>query len=219
MKKIVSILTVLLGLSPAFAADIKIDKENPLNITAKSVTGNSKTKEVIYKGNVVMKHSGNILKAEKLTLVPGGNKITAEENVYFWSESKQVEITGGYTEYLKDTGQLLMKENAVLFVTDKDGTKTDIRGDSVDVLNGGERAVVSGSVVIKRENIIIHCGNADYNKIQDSIVLEGSPDVKKGSNTYKGEKISIFIKQRKLIADKNVTARIYPEEKKNADKN
>ncbi|MFH1073998.1 MAG: LptA/OstA family protein [Candidatus Firestonebacteria bacterium] len=219
MKKTVAVLVIFAGIIPVLAAEMKINKETPLAITAKSVTGNSKTKEVTYKGNVVLKHSGNILKAEKLVLLPGGNKIVAEQNVFFWSGSKQVEITGGYTEYLKDTEQLLMKKDAVLFMTDKDGVKTDIRGDVVDVLNGGERAVVSGSVKIKRDDILINCGNADYDKIQDIIILEGKPEVKKGFNTYKGEKILIFIKQRKLIADENVTARIYPEEKTNVDKN
>ncbi|OGF47161.1 MAG: hypothetical protein A2452_12930 [Candidatus Firestonebacteria bacterium RIFOXYC2_FULL_39_67] len=219
MKSIIAILIVFSGFLPLFAEEMKISKENPLTITAKSWTINSKTKEVTYNGDVVLKHSGNVLKAEKLVLLPGGNKVVAEQDVSFWSESRQLEITGGYTEYLKDTGQLLMKKDAVLFLTEKDGMKTDIRGDSVDVLNGGERAMVSGSVIITRDDILINCGSADYDKIQDTIILEGKPEVKKGSNTYKGEKISIFIKQRKLIADKNVTARIYPEEKKNADKN
>jgi|GEM_PF-1814079 len=219
MKKILAVFMTVAVLFPAGAAEMTINKETPLAITARSVAGNSKTKEIIYSGDVVLKHSGNTLKAEILTLLPGGNKIVAEQNVSFESENKQVEITGGYTEYLKDTGRLLMKKDAILFLTDKDGLKTDIRGDVVDVLNGGERAVVSGSVFIKREDILINCGSADYDKVQDIITLEGKPEVTKGANTYKGEKISIFIKQRKLIADKNVKARIYPEEKKNANTN
>ena len=219
MKITLTVILISCCLVSLRAAEMKISKETPLAITAKSVTGNSKTKEVTYRGAVVLKHSGNILKAEKLTLVPGGNKIIAEENVSFWMESKKIEVTGGYTEYLKDTEQLLMQKNAVLFMTDKDGATTDIRGDAMDVVKGGERAVVTGSVIMKKDDIIINCGKADYDKARDTITLEGKPEVKKGRNIYKGEKISIFIKERKLVADTNVTARIYPEEKKNADKN
>lgn len=219
MRKLAVALIIIFNCLAVSALEMKISKETPLEITANEVTGNSKTREVSYKGNVLLKHSGNILRSEKLTLLPGSNKIIAEDRVTFLSENRQVEITGQYTEYLKDTGQLTMKKEAVLVFSDKDGVKTDIRGAIIEVYNSGERAIVSGDVKIKRADIVINCGNADYDRKLERIILEAEPKVKKGVNMYRGDKITIFVRQRRLVAEANVFAKIYPEEKKNADKN
>jgi lipopolysaccharide export system protein LptA len=219
MRKLAVALIIIFSCLRVSALEMKISKETPLEITANEVTGNSKTREVSYKGNVLLKHSGNILRSEKLTLLPGSNKIIAEDRVTFLSENRQVEITGQYTEYLKDTGQLTMKKEAVLVFSDKDGVKTDIRGATIEVYNSGERAIVSGDVKIKRADIVINCGNADYDRKLERIILEAEPKVKKGVNMYRGDKITIFVRQRRLVAEANVFAKIYPEEKKNADKN
>ncbi len=210
-------LVVLLAGSNVTADEMKVSKETPLEITAKKVTGNSKTKEVSYSGEVVLKHAGNILKSEKLVLLPGNNRIVAETNVHFLSSTKLVEITGGYTEYFKDTSQLTMKDNAILFLKDKEGVATNIKGDVVEVYNGGARAVVSGRVVIIRDDLTIYCENADYDRQEDRIKLEGSPRVLQGKNTYQGDSINITIKDRKMVADKNVKAQIYTEESKNVN--
>ncbi len=217
MKQLPGLVLALLLAGNITAAEMKVDKDTPLEITAKKVVGNSKTREVTYSGEVVLKHDGNILRSEKLVLLPGNNKIIAETNVKFFSGNKQVEITGGYTEYLKDTGQLTMKIAPVLFLKDKEGVETNIKGDVVDVYNAGARAVVSGKVEIRREDLTIYCGNADYDRPSDRIKLEGHPKVLQGKNTYEGELINITIKDRKLTADRNVKARIYTEEKKNVN--
>ena len=219
MRKLALALIIIFNCLTVSALEMKISKETPLEITANEVIGNSKTREVSYKGNVLLKHSGNILRSEKLTLLPRSNKIIAEDRVTFLSENRQVEITGQYTEYLKDTGQLTMKKEAVLVFSDKDGVKTDIRGAIIEVYNSGERAIVSGDVKIKRADIVINCGNADYDRKLERIILEAEPKVKKGVNMYRGDKITIFVRQRRLVAEANVFAKIYPEEKKNADKN
>lgn len=217
MKNPVCLVFAVLLAGGVHAAEMKVNKETPLEITAKKVVGNSKSKEVTYSGDVLLKHDGNILRSEKLVLLPGNNKIVAETNVSFSSGNKLVEITGGYTEYLKDTGQLTMKQNAELFIKDKDGVDTNIKGDVVDVYNDGARAVISGSVEIKREDLTIFCGNADYDRQADKIKLEGSPKVYQGKNIYRGDAISISVKERKLIADGNVKAQIYTDETKNVN--
>lgn len=210
-----ALAAVLAGNS--WSAEMKVSKETPLEITAKKVVGNSKTREVTYSGDVVLKHAGNTLKSQKLVLLPGSNKIIAETNVAFFSGNKLVEITGGYTEYLKDTGQLTMKEKAILIFKDRNGQVTNIKGDVVEVYNEGARAVVSGKVEIIRDELTIHCGNADYDRLIDVIKLEGSPRVFQGKNNYRGKIISINIKERKLVADGNVKAQIYMDEKKNVN--
>lgn len=211
MRKIIVILVCFVSILEA--QELKISKEEPLEITAKSVTGNNKTKEVIYTGNVVMKHAGNTLKSEKLTIVPNSSKIIAEKDITFINKENTMEIKGGYSEYLRDTKYLLMKDNPRLFIKDKEGIETNVKADQMEMLDQGNKAIVKDNVEMTREDMKINCKTANYSREEDKVVLEGDPVVFKKQDRYEGDKITLFTKKRMLIADSNVKAKIFLEAK------
>lgn len=213
MKISIAVVLSIISLSLAESQELKVSKEEPLEITAKSITGNSKTKEVIYYGNVVMKHAGNTLTSEKLVIMPNSNKIVAEKDITFINKENTLEMKGGYSEYLKDTKYLMMRVNPYLFLKDKDGIETKVKADQMELFDQGERAVVNNNVEMLREDMKINCGVANYSKTEDKIILEGKPVVFKKQDRYEGDKITLFTKKRLLIADSNVKAKIFLEEK------
>jgi len=210
-KKVVVFLIFLDVLS---AQELKITREEPLEITAKKILGNSKTKEIVYVGNVVLKHAGNILEANKLTILPGSDKIIAEGNVSFIDGNNTIEMKGQYVEYLKSSKHVMMKESPVLSLSDKEGIRTTVKSDVMELFSKEERAVIYGNVEVTREDMKILCALVHYDKGEDKVILEGKPLVFKGDDRYEGDKITIFTKDRKLIADSNVKAVVYFEEKK-----
>ncbi|MFH1823952.1 MAG: OstA-like protein [Candidatus Firestonebacteria bacterium] len=196
------------------AQELKVTQKEPLEITAKLVLGNNKTKEIVYMKDVVLKHAGNILKSDKLTILPNNDKIIAEDNVSFVNKNNTMEMKGEYVEYFKSNKYVVMRKSPVLLLTDSEGIKTTVKSDVVELFSEEEKAVVSGNVEMIKEDIKILCGQANYDKSLEKIVLEGKPVVFKKQDKYEGDKITIFTKKRNLIADSNVKALIYFEEKK-----
>lgn len=210
----VGAIPIFIFLSVLNAQELKVTKEEPLEITAKTVLGNSKTKEIIYTGNVVLKHAGNILKSNKLTILANSDKMIAEGNVGFVNKNDTIEMKGQYVEYLKSSKHIMMKESPILFLNDREGIKTTVKSDVMELFSEEEKAVMYGNVEIIREDMKILCGQASYDKSLEKVVLEGKPVVFKKQDRYEGDKITIFTKKRNLIADSNVKALIYFKEEK-----
>ena len=207
MKK-TAIIVILLITAGVMAQDLKISKEEPLEIISGSMNINNKTKAVTYTGAVTIKHAGNILKADKVTILPDSDAIIAEKNIEFTAKNK-TKTTGGYAEYIKSKKQLIMKENATLVSVDKEKVKTNVKADVMELYGDEDRAEARGNVEMSRLDEKVKCATAVLDNKKDNVVLEGNPVVTKLDDMFEGKKLTIYFGKKLLVAEENVKARFY----------
>ncbi|MEI7903801.1 MAG: LptA/OstA family protein [Candidatus Firestonebacteria bacterium] len=193
---------------PIYSQEVNISKDDPLEIESSTWNVNNRTKAVTYTGEVKVRHAGNIMKAEKVTILPDSDMITAEKHIEF-TEKSGTRTTGEFAEYLKSSKQLIMKENATLVSMDKEKVRTNVRADVMELYGNENRAVARGNVDISRLDMKVKCGTALLDDRKDSVVLEDNPVVTKLDDIFKGKKLTIYFGKRLLVAEGDVTAKFY----------
>ena len=204
------LLLLVLSISAVQAGsqDIQVSDKDPILINSNSWSADNKTQIMTYSGNVVVIHNENTLYAQKVSLKPGDDVLSAEQEVRF-VDKKGTTVTGDKAKYGKTKRQLEVTGNSFLETVGTERITTRVHSDIMKLENGAGTATAVGNVKVEREDITVKCGKADLFQAEEKVVLEGSPVVRKQDDEFHGDIFTIFFKKRLLIADSGVRARFY----------
>jgi lipopolysaccharide export system protein LptA len=149
--------------------------------------------------NVRLRRGANSLRAEKVTYFQNERRAVAEQAVEIYNSERRVRVNGGRAEYLRDIEYARITENPVLLELDSLGAEVmRITGDTMEVFQGGERALVTGNVTISRNKTRANCGQAEYFADDDRLELRLQPVAWHGQDEMRGKMISLFFTDEKL---------------------
>ncbi|MFQ5900596.1 MAG: lipopolysaccharide transport periplasmic protein LptA [Thermodesulfobacteriota bacterium] len=126
-----------------------------------------------------------------------------------------VKITSKRMEVVKD-------KNLIVFAGDVVAATTDmtILADELHIYydDGGKevrKMVATGSVRIKQEQGTATAERAEYNKVEERIILTGNPKFKECRNVVEGEKITVYLREEKSVVEgsdgNRVKAVLFPD--------
>lgn len=119
-----------------------------------------------------------------------------------------VEITADRLEADDAAKTLIFIGNAVAKQAD-----ITIRGDRLTIYTaaGGsdvERIVAEGNVRIDQGQRLATSGRAEYLRVEERIVLTGSPRVSEGQNSVQGQEIVLFLKDNRSVVKGGQSGRV-----------
>lgn len=198
--------------------DVQVEKQKePLTITAKEALWNKRERTVFLKGEVKIAYKDTIISAD---LVEGYGdlenleKIIGRGKVKLVDTNEETIITGGYLEYLQAA-------EYTLITADKGGkVKLEVKPDTITVTATKmerylkeKRAVATGEVEIKGENLSASCGLATYYQEEKKIILEDNPQLIQieDGNQFQGEQIIYYTEEEGVKIIGKVKATIFPK--------
>ena len=201
-------IALLIFAVPAGSQEISVSDKNPITITSDSWSADNKTQIMTYSGNVLVTHQEDTLRAQKVSLKPGDDVLSAEKDVRFVEKNGST-VTGERAKYIKSKRELEVTGNASLETVGTERITTRVHSDTMRLQNGAGMASAAGNVKVEREDITVRCGKADLYQAEEKVILEGAPFVKKQDDEFHGDNFTIYFKKRLLIADSGVRARFY----------
>ncbi len=204
-------IALLLFAVPAATQDLQVTDKDPITISSNSWSADNKTQVMTYSGNVVVTHHEDTLYAQKVSLKPGEDVLSAEQDVKFIEKNGNT-VSGDSAKYSKSKRELELTGNASLETVGTERITTRVHSDRMKLENGAGKASAAGNVKVDRGDMTVKCGKAYLFQAEDKVVLEDSPVVKKQDDEFSGDMFTIYFKKRLLIADSGVKARFYVKE-------
>lgn len=150
-------------------------------------------------GQVLLRDSLKQITAEQITYHRLEDRVTAEKSVVIKDSLNYIVIFGEWAEFDNDRDYARITGQPVFIKNDSTG-KEEIRITSLqmELYDGGQRAVVSDSVHIYQEKASATCGQAEFYRQREEIVLKIKPIAWQGSDRLSGETIRLFIQKNHL---------------------
>lgn len=149
--------------------------------------------------NVRLRRGKNSLRAEKVTYFQEERRAIAEKAVELYNSERRVRVNGGRAEYFRENEYSRIVEKPVLVELDSLGAVImRVVGDTMEVFEGGKRAMVKGNVEITRNKTRAQCGVAEYFTDDDRLELRVVPVAWQEQDEIRGKRISLFFTEEKL---------------------
>jgi len=116
------------------------------------------------------------------------------DKVEYLDRKKEGEFTGNVRAV---QGKLTLTSNKLKVLFDESGQKIS-------------QIIATGSVRVTREDLIVMSENAVFFNEEQKMVLTGRPQVTTKDNKFSGEKITIFLKEDRIVIDSQVKGLINP---------
>ena len=130
-----------------------------------------------------------------------GAAIDQEEPIYVTSDKVEYLDKKKEGEFIGNVravqGKLTLTSNRLKVVFDETGQKVS-------------QIIATGSVRVTREDLVVISENAVFFNEEQKMVLTGRPQVTTRDNKFSGEKITIFLKEDRVIIDSQVKGLIVP---------
>ena len=189
-----------------FIGDVSFIDKNKA-IYGDIVTYFEQEKKFLATSNVRLVDSTKTLLADTLEYYEDEEKAIAKSNVRVIEDVERVELSGNYTEYLRETGYTKVLGNPVF--TKMDSTKErelTITGEIIESFDEGDSVKVVNNVEIIRGDITAKCGNLTYFKAEDKISLQLSPWATRVNDKLTGDVIELLLLDNE-VTDINVLGR------------
>ncbi|MEE4311759.1 MAG: LptA/OstA family protein [candidate division KSB1 bacterium] len=150
-------------------------------------------------GNVVFVDSVHKMCCDVVTYHKLTEHVIASDNVVMTESSNEVVLTGEHAEYFRNDGYAFITGSPVL--TKKDSTQSDeivITGKKMEIMESGDRAVVTDSVRIDHTNGKAECNKAEYFRAENRLLLLEDPVVWQNRDRLAGDEIELFFIGRSL---------------------
>lgn len=196
----------------------EVSKDEPVEITGDRLEYKSKQQEAIYSGHVVLIHGDMKLTCDLLHAYgEKKEKIVGEGNVKWAKKKDNVTLTSDYFQYESKDKFLIAEKKPVLIMYDKNNIKTVIVSKRMEMYGDKNEAIGIDDVVITREDTKATCQRAHYFDKEGKLILTGKPVVEQKKNIFKGDVITVYLEDEKIILDKNVDTVIYPDKIQESD--
>lgn len=189
-----------------FVGDVSFTDKNKA-IYGDIVTYYEPLKMFLAVSNVKLVDSTKTLLADTLEYYEDEEKAIAKSNVHMLDDAERVELTGKYTEYLRETGYAKVLGNPVFSKMDStDEIELTIKGELIESFDDGDSVKVVNNVEIIRGEINAQCGKLTYFKTEDKISLQLSPSAIRVNDKLTGNVIDLLLLNNK-VTDINVFGR------------
>lgn len=191
---------------------IEASKNEPVEIKGDKAEFNMKKEEATYIGNVVLVHGDITLTCDRLQAFGSQKeKVIGYGNVKWLRKKDNTSLTCNYFQYEKNTKYMLAREKPVLTMIDKNKEKTVIVAEEMELFGEKNEAIGIKNVVITKEDTKATCQKAHYFDEDGKLILTGSPVVEQNKNVFKGDTITVYLEEGKIILENNVNTVIYPD--------
>ncbi len=187
-----ALLALLASVPLVWGAEAKksTEQEFPLHITSARLEADQNNRTILFSGQVKAEYGDSILYADQL-------------RVYF--EAKPASPAAPAQAPAAAPGPSKTEDLSPL---------ADLGGEKIDHI------VATGQVRFVQEDKVATGQEAIYYKNRDEVVLLGNPQLWRGENSLKGEKIVFNLKTNQMVAEsspqKRVEANLYPSGQKGA---
>lgn len=169
-------------------------------LSADTVYFYQKERKQIAVGNVKSFTDLDTTTADRMTYYEADDKMVSEGSVRIANAKERKILTGGHAEYFRTDEYGKIFEQPILIQYDSVGTEImRIVGDTMETFTGGERTVVTGNVRITKPGIKAQCGQAEYIKPEEKIILKENPEVWQTNRQISGDTLSLYLKEAELI--------------------
>jgi len=178
--------------------DVKIDDGEKV-LTADFVTYYGKLQQEEAHGNVKIVDSVRTLEADQVVFFEIEDKAVADRNVKIVDTENQFILTGGHSEYFRSNDSVIVTINPVLVQTDSVGAE-DLRitGNVMTLTQNGERAWVTDNVIITKDSTEARCGEAEYLRQSNKVILLDNPRVWQKDQHLQGDTIEIYSNNQQI---------------------
>ncbi|MDZ7336841.1 MAG: hypothetical protein ONB13_05060 [candidate division KSB1 bacterium] len=151
-------------------------------------------------GRVLLKDSLRQVIAEQIAYDKNEDLVTAEKNVVIIDSINYIQITGALAKFDNANDYAWITGHPILTRRDTTGTDTLwITSLTMELFQGGAKAVVSDSVMIRQGKANASCGRAEFYRDRNEILLLQKPVAWQGGDQLSGEQIQLFIEKNKLV--------------------
>ncbi len=151
-------------------------------------------------GHVFLKDSLRQIIADRIAYDKNEDLVTAEKNVVIVDSINYIQITGALAKFDNANDYAWISGNPIL--TRRDTTAADtlrIASLTMELFEGGAKAVVSDSVKIQQGKAHARCGRAEFYRDRNEILLFQQPVAWQEGDRLTGEQIQLFIEKGKLV--------------------
>jgi len=155
----------------------------------------------IADGNVKLVDSTKTFYSSRLKYIEEKEVIFADDSVKMVDSTNDLTLTGDHCEYHRTNG--FAKVTGFPFLTKKDSleqVELTIEGRLMEMHGDGERVVVKDSVIINRGAIVAQCGQLQYLKSGEEIILSDEPEAKRKFDNIWGNEIILFLAENKVYS-------------------
>jgi lipopolysaccharide export system protein LptA len=158
------------------------------------------TSEVVYaRGHVILQDSSKSLYADSVSYFVEEEKAFARNNVVLADSAEGYRIYGQQADYDQKPGYAKVIGNPKFVEEDSIEAKVlTVTGDSMEMIDDGERLQVRDHVIITRGKIKAHCGRLEYLKKQNRIELTDSPYATHVNDYLTGNVIELILNNREV---------------------
>ncbi len=169
-------------------------------VRAKHIVYYKNEKKAVANGNVAVAEKGKELKAEHLTYYFGSKNSFARKSVIINDNNEGFNATCEEFDNFPSAFRSVLRRNVVVTKTDSSNTDTlVIKSDTLVYYSAdSSRKLFSyGNVEFVQKEITAYCDSAHYFIDGDTILLFEKPEVLQNNNQMRGERIEIYLKERK----------------------
>lgn len=150
-------------------------------------------------GNVILKDSIRQIYAKQISYFKSEDRVEADFDVIMTDSINSIDIFGQHASFDNTQDYALVTGNPMLVKKDSTG-KEELRITSIkmELFEGGDRAVVTDSVRIIQRKANATCGQAEFYRDKNEIILNQNPVAWQEGDRLSGELIHLFIKDNKL---------------------
>ncbi|MFQ5863666.1 MAG: LptA/OstA family protein [bacterium] len=183
----------------ALIGHVQIFDENK-SLFADTVYFYQKERKQIARGNVRSITELDTTTADRMTYYEVEEKMVSEGRVRIINPKERKILTSGYAEYYRTEEYGKIFEQPILIQYDSVGTEImRIVGDTMETYNGGERTIVTGDVEITKPGIMARCGQAEYIKADEKMILNDKPEVSQRNQQISGDTLFLYLEESQLI--------------------
>jgi len=151
-------------------------------------------------GNVLLKDTIRQVLAKELSYLKKENRVIADKNVVLKDSINYITIFGEHAEFDNNNDYAIITGDPILTKRDSTGEE-EVRITSVkmELFEGGDKAVVTDSVHITQDKATATCGQAEFYRKENEILLKEKPVAWKEGDRLSGELIHLFVKDDQLV--------------------
>jgi lipopolysaccharide export system protein LptA len=193
---------------------LKISKEEPLIIENADVVNYSPKEKICkFSGNVKLAYKNMELICDELIgfadNIQYAKKIECKGKVKWHEKKKNIKLNCAHLVYERDNNRIEADGKPELISIDKHGIISKISGDEFELFIDKKEAIAKRNIVFEKENTYGKADFAKYNYEKGEILFSGNPLIKEKRNEIKGETILVYLNEKKIKVDKNVSIKLF----------
>ncbi len=150
-------------------------------------------------GDVKIIDKQTTMTADKVAYLQDERRIVGTGHVVVDNREEHLRLSGGRLDYLRGTGYVNVTREPVLIQFDSTGVEEmRITGEQIEAFDNADSVVVRNDVIITRGETVARCGTAIYTRHNERITLLQEPQVLHEGDRLAGERIDLYLQERKL---------------------